>query len=319
MENKARMTILALVLSFVVLLGIGGPAQAGPSSVSPTVNATNGYPDWYGDSTGMTLLLCTDPANCFFDPVDPANPDSVTLGVGGETFYWMAEGLIDMPGLVLPNPPGPDVIGGQALLVLAVEAAFGNLAGNPVIGDQIVFTRVRIRVDVPVAGTYTVTHPFGVETFEVATPGIRAINSEVGAPHVAGNIGLIGDVGCVALPCDFSLALGGLVDPFLRWDPASPPAAPAGFVGNFNIPHAVLGSPTGRNFFRVDGPAGSNLGGPGVDFVETNLFSNMGQILAPGAGLPGLPGAVGGGALPGAGAGGGGGGGGCFVDSLSGM
>ena len=37
-------------------------------------------------------------------------------------------------------------------------------------GDQISFARIRIRVDVPTAGTYVITHPYGVEVFTVDYP-----------------------------------------------------------------------------------------------------------------------------------------------------
>src|SRR5207245_5045300 len=55
---------------------------------------------------------------------------------------------------------------------------------------------------------------------------------------------------------------------------------PAGFIGGgfAGAAHPVVGSPTGNNIFRIDGP---NVGGPGVNFVETNLFNVEGQ-LAPG-------------------------------------
>ena len=278
MGTKVRVTVLSLVFALTVVLGFGQTAGAAMTAVSPAVDPVNGYPLWYQDVTGLQLPLCFDALNCFADPVDPTNPDSVALGVGGETFYALAEALIPMPALEIPNPPNPPLIGGQALLVLGVEGAFDGL-GLPAVGQQMVFTRARFRIDAPVAGIYTVTHPFGVEQWNVVVPGRRAINSEVGEPHVAGNIGLIGDIGCLAAPCDFSLALAGLNGPFLMWDPAIAPAAPAGFLGSFNTPHEITGSPIGRNIFRVDGPVGSNLGGPGIDFVETNLFNLQGQVL----------------------------------------
>src|SRR5262249_49029303 len=58
--------------------------------------------------------------------------------------------------------------------------------------------------------------------------------------------------------------------PFLTWDPATPPPPPSGFIGHGGIPHAITGSPFGTNFFRIEGP---NVGGPGVNSVQTNIFS----------------------------------------------
>src|SRR5262249_56504595 len=52
---------------------------------------------------------------------------------------------------------------------------------------------------------------------------------------------------------------------------------PAGFIGNALATHAVTGSnavpPT--NVFRIEG---LNVGGPGVNIVETNLWTVAGQI-----------------------------------------
>src|SRR5436309_14609720 len=63
--------------------------------------------------------------------------------------------------------------------------------------------------------------------------------------------------------------------PFLRWDPAVAPAAPAGFIGDPAIDHPITGSPFGNNFFQISGP---NVGGAGVNLVRTNLFSLTGKI-----------------------------------------
>src|SRR5207244_1578231 len=60
------------------------------------------------------------------------------------------------------------------------------------------------------------------------------------------------------------------ISTWLRWD-ATPPAPPAGAIGDFVIPHPITGSPCGTNFFRVEGP-GLPPGG-----VQTNLFNLMGK------------------------------------------
>ena len=54
--------------------------------------------------------------------------------------------------------------------VSALEAAFGG--GDPAENDQISFARVRIRVDVPVAGTYVVTHPTASKCSMYRPPGV---------------------------------------------------------------------------------------------------------------------------------------------------
>src|SRR5262249_10992759 len=53
--------------------------------------------------------------------------------------------------------------------------------------------------------------------------------------------------------------------------------APAGFIGNALATHAVTGSPAVPpvNVFRIEG---LNVGGPGVNVVETKLWTVAGQI-----------------------------------------
>src|SRR5262249_58167251 len=65
--------------------------------------------------------------------------------------------------------------------------------------------------------------------------------------------------------------------PYLKWD-ATAPAPPAGFIGDGVTPHKITGSPTGNNIFRVDGP---NVGGPGVNTIQTDLFTVIGKIFVP--------------------------------------
>ena len=38
------------------------------------------------------------------------------------------------------------------------------------------------------------------------------------------------------------------------------------------------GATRNHNIFRIEGPAGSNLGGPGIDFIETTDFNLMGRV-----------------------------------------
>ncbi len=107
-----------------------------------------------------------------------------------EAFWFLAETTI-------PNNAAGY---GMDAYVAGIEAAFAG--GNPLDGDQISFARIRMRINVPVAGTYTITHPYGVETVNVTTPGRRAIN-------------ITRDIG-VGAPGVFSGALSGAVGPFLR-------------------------------------------------------------------------------------------------------
>jgi hypothetical protein len=113
-----------------------------------------------------------------------------------------------------------------------------------------------------------VRYPYGSKTYTVAAGGRRAINDTV-------------DIGCISTsdfdpcaPTRFALLANGPITNYLKWDPDALPAAPTGFIGDANTPHPVLGGSAG-NVFRVEGPG---VGGPGVNFVETNLMTVQGRL-----------------------------------------
>lgn len=230
------------------------PVGAMLKSTLGPVDPNTGYPTWYEDTTGLRLALCIDNNGlCLSSPPDPTQPASVATGnFPDEAFWWAAEAEMATNR------------GGRARLTLATEAAFANDEVVP--GEQITFNRIRIRVDNLVAGaTYKVTHPYGVDTFVATGSGSRGINSTQ-------------DIGCCSgsanNPCNFVELADSRIGPWLKWDPAIAPAAPAGYIGDPNIPHRVVGSPYNTNFFRIEGP---NVGGPGINRIETNLFSVAGK------------------------------------------
>lgn len=108
----------------------------------------------------------------------------------------------------------------------ALEAAFIN--EDVINGDQIVFARIRIRIDNLIEGEeYRVTFPYGIHTFvagEDAGPGTRA----------GPGLRLTRDIG-ITTALDFAAPLEGDIGPFL-------------------IPTSDTGGPFGANFFRVEGP-----------------------------------------------------------------
>ncbi len=184
-----------------------------------------------------------------FDPVIQGNAFSAQVGFGAEAFYWAAESTIDLPW------------GDEALLFLALEATWAN--GEPADGDQIVFGRVQILLDVPADGTYTVVHPYGTEVFANVSAGVNAIN-------------MTRDIGAVA--GEFNTVLTDDIGPFLI---AVSPLPPTGFVGNPAVEQTVTGSPTGNNFFKITGPDGVNLDGSGGNVVQSNLFIVQGELAGP--------------------------------------
>lgn len=240
----------------VVLAASVGPVFSQLSGQG-LIHPVNHFPTWFSDTNGVTLQLCLDgdglTGPCLFDEPVPGNAFSQVTGFGPEAFWWSADSIIDLPS------------GAGAVLVLALEAAYNT--EDPVDGDQFAFGRVRIRIDTPVAGQYKVWHPFldeangcAPEVFD-AEAGVRAINV---TRDVGGN-------------APFDTMLKGEVGPFLVWDPAVAPAAPAGYVGNPQVEHPVVGGHCGINYFRIEGPEAADLGG-GSNIVQNNLFSVQGKI-----------------------------------------
>jgi hypothetical protein len=256
MSFRVRTVLGALlgVCAVVALMAVPTQSQAALKAFGP-IQPSIGYPAWYQDNTGLQLEMCLQPAaQCGAAAApDQASPPSVPGNFPSEGFYWLADASMPTNGT------------GQALLVLNVTATgFGGVDPTP--GHQITFGRVRVRLDNLQSGQqYTVTEPFGTHTFTATNSVRRGVN-------------FTDDIGCLAVePCDFGLALGSKVGPFLRWDPAISPTPPPGFIGDAVTPHRVVGGPNG-NVFRVDGPS---VGGPGVNSIQTNLFTVTGKVAGP--------------------------------------
>src|SRR5437870_5640342 len=251
---------LAVVICIALPAGLAFAQAAGLGAVG-AVDPANGFPKWYIDKNGLQLAPCLD--NNAADPCgliaagalpNPALPVVFPTNFPNEVFYNRATARISGIG------------GGasRADLGIALEGAFGGATLTVADGAaaEVVFARLRIRVNgglVPGA-SYTVTYPFGSQTFVASATG---------------TINFTNDQGCLAVPpaCNFSLALANTnIGPFLQWDPAAS-APPAGYIGNPAIPHAIIGSAT--NVFSISGP---NVGGNGVNTVSTNLFTIIGKI-----------------------------------------
>jgi len=266
MNNWSRLALNALGLT----LSLSGSAFAQLAAVDPGpyTFATGKFPMWYQDNNLLSMELCQSRATSSRVPAsvppaymctllpepgifDDAQPMVFPDNWPPEAFWFLAETAIPAIGN-----------SGYELdaYVAGIEAAFA--AENPVDGDQQSFARIRIRVSVPSAGTYTITHPYGVETVNVATPGRRAIN-------------ITRDVG-IGAPGNFSGALNGAIGPFLRsvngpYTEVNPETgAVETFVGDPNLTEAVTGSPNNTNFVRISGPAGT---------IQTSLFTLSGKVL----------------------------------------
>ena len=250
---KARIQISACCLAILLTQGAASRAEAAkrpPVPPAPVVCAVplagfgpidpaNGFPTYYQDSTALALAPCLDVVcNPALGLPNPALPLSFPDNFPVEVFYSRAVAKMTA-GTV------------SALYTAAVEGTFLNgVVALP--GDQIVFSRVRVRVaGLQPGGLYTVTHPYGVKTF------------------TADGFGVINDTQTVgAVPLQFQLALAGPVGPFLRFATGLVPPPP-GTIGNPVDLQTVTGSRCGQNFFRVVGP-GLPVGG-----IQTNLFSTI--------------------------------------------
>ena len=249
---------ITVVTSFFVVQGLAGASvvTAPPTkmlAVGPT-SPDNGFPVWYKDSNNLSVGLCLDIDNPFCALAGAGVPDenqpvSFPDNFPDETFYQLAQSTITLPG------------GSTAVLVNDVEAAFGG-DGSPVPGQQITFGRVRIRITTPTTGHYVITHPYGVDAFDVTDAATR-------------NINFTEDIG-IGSPGNFTGALNSRINPYLRWDTGLVKGPDgASYLGDGVTPHAVTGSDLNTNFFRIDGP---DIGGPGINTIQTNLFTLQGRV-----------------------------------------
>lgn len=274
-------TVLPAAAFVEIISGKPVPPASAPLTEVPrtgdrtavAVSLANGFPLWYGDGstlgggTPLKLQLCIDSVlpvpgapgvsvnPCEYEPPLFGAPPSFPSNFGAEAIYWSA--------VALGSYTSTGNIFNSALLVLALEGLGANGAAL-VDGTQAVFSRTRIRVDVPVAGTYRITHPYGSRDYVVTTPGLRAINQtqDLGVADLPGPpvvpvaqnfLVAMNDGPVPAPPVPFSPLLdagivnttGATVGPFLV--PAAPhdgfftPTVPATFAGG---PIVLNGVPT---------------------------------------------------------------------------
>jgi Putative Ig domain len=257
-RGAANILATLLMLLAFVSAGFAQLARVGP------VDPFDGFPQWYQDKNGIALEHCIpNPAElaaglCLLLPGNMTFPVVFPTSYPDESFYFAADATIALPG------------GGTAKLVIGHEGAFAT--GPVVPGDQIVFSRVRFVVDIPQpGGNYKIISPYLEKDFSNVPAGKRAI-------FFTEDVGLA--------PGDFNASLNGRVAPYLR-----PSAVRGGdplpfivvdgksYIGDAATLAPVTGSPLGaaNNVFRIEGP---NIGGPGINFIETEAFTVMGRVHA---------------------------------------
>src|SRR5207247_6699965 len=272
---KLKWWITLAAMACVVFAGGSAFAQnaAGLAAVG-AISQANTFPRWYMDQNGLQLGQCLDTTNpadpCVLGIVpgspapnvlpNPAAPLPFLANFPTEFFYWRTTATMTGVGSNLAN---------KALLVLSTQGGFGGPTLTAADGPAAVgvFARYRLRFlpgGLVPGATYTFTGPFGVTS--IVADGVGAVN-------FTADQGCIPTPGAVPPPCNFAAVLPTTnVGPFLVWDPAVAPIATPGFIGDGLIAHSVINSPVAQNFFRVSGP---NVGGPGVNVIETNQFVNV--------------------------------------------
>ncbi len=197
------------------------------------LNPVTGYGEYVKDSNGLALQICKDPNLCFFDPQVPGNLQSEQTGTGGESFFWLADSITLDP-----------VTAFELRFVMAAEATY--TVADPTPGEQLSFTRFRIRMNTDEVGRYRIHHPWG--THEVVVETLDAAGWEINETF---------DIAFRPGQTDACGKLG----PWLQWTdngdadllPGEQPASalPAGFIGDGATPHTVKGGPA-RNSVSIE-------------------------------------------------------------------
>jgi hypothetical protein len=249
--------VLSAAVGALLLISTSVSAQVANRVVGPTDPRT-GFPVGLIDERGTSLAPCVDDiVLCPSTLPDLGLPAAVPGNFPDEFFYSFASADLDVPGSTV------------ATLVVAIEGSFVNA---PLVeaGQQVLFGRVRVRIrgGLTVGTRYRITHPYGVLTTTAVD------KNGVGFIDQTQDIGCLAPVPGIICP-PFTPVVTSTPWPFLIWNPAVAPAAPAGYIGAPGVLHTVVGSPTGNNLFRLEELHG---GGNGADLIDqTNLFSVAGK------------------------------------------
>jgi hypothetical protein len=296
----------------VVLRGTALNPSIPNKAVGP-VDPRVAYPLWYQDELGVKLQLCLDTVAtnnmCVTQPpvAAPASVTTANINFPDEAFYWYADARINRSiggnvrlviakeaAFTTPLPSIGNQITFDRIRVridnltpgatytithpFGVMTATANADGGIVINSSLKTTATASTASATATKTAT-TDGFNLVAADTTTDGtadgIALKGSGSGGGTNSAEINTTEDIGCGNAPCDFRASLEGKISRFLKWDPAIAPAAPAGYLGNPNTTHAITGSPFGTNIFKVDGP---NVGGAGINSIQTNLFTLSGKL-----------------------------------------
>ncbi|WP_052342534.1 PKD domain-containing protein [Bacillus sp. EB01] len=242
-EKKLVLKSLLLVLLCVLVAFSGGffwgkasadDPPSGEKLVKMGPIGANGFPVWFKDANGTRLELCLDASDpmCAIAPEDLPNPNAPISwpdNFPSEAFYQLASAEMETGS------------GGRVVGNFQLEAAFTQEV--PTDGQQMVFGRVRFRMDGLIAGEeYKIIHPYGIDVIKAEDDG-----------EGSGEIRFTEDIGDMG-GGNPHLALNSRIGTFLRWtnDPDD------GYIGDPNVEQQVTGSVytyngEKQNFLRVEG------------------------------------------------------------------
>lgn len=227
------------------------------SSAEP-IDPDTGFPLWFGDGAIRLEIVLNQDVNA---PVIGEQPDlNAPLAMPGnfpeEAFYFMTDAKL---------PVGGNGIRGRARVIMALEAAFGG-AGKPALGANVVFARIRVRMDDLIPGaTYSVDHPYGEFVDLIA--------------HDRGRVFHTVDMG-ITEGDPYAVLRSGEVAPFLR----KTSVTPGGYIGDGATEQPITGGPK-RNHVLIRGTRIREEGGTpdpadplSMNSVYTNLFTVQGRL-----------------------------------------
>ena len=150
---------------------LSGTGIGGHAAVSATNTLT--FPDWYQDEGGVRLDQCLDPNNpeCLVLPGGTFDGTNTNLSFPDnfpDEFFWY-----DADADVLSTPGCNGTAPGKLRFRFALEGAFLN--GDPAVGDQMTFGRLRVQGSGGLCPThdYTVVTPYG--TWKVTTDDLGGL------------------------------------------------------------------------------------------------------------------------------------------------
>jgi hypothetical protein len=230
--------------------------------IAGPIDPDNGFPLWFEDESGLRLELGINRDFLNPDPLLPAIGDlqkpAESLSFPGnfpdESFYFLAEAELQVGG---------NGRAGRARVILALEAAFGG-TGAPQAGLNVVFARIRVRMDDLIPGLeYKVIHPYGEIDGELMKADDR------GRVFYTQDLGIVEGDGTAVLRT-------GQVAPFLQ----GATAVLDGYIGDGVTPQRVTGSPIpfNTNLVTIEwSPINPITNLPDPQRVSTDLFTVQGR------------------------------------------